>query len=95
MNTKIASNILNVEANATPQEVKKAYRTLSKQLHPDNQQTGNEYLYKQVQEAYEFLKGSRVRTKPQGVRPAPATVQETRFTHSNIFGDVKSQTLRY
>lgn len=95
MNTKIASSILSVEANATPQEVKKAYRTLSKQLHPDNQRTGNEYLYKQVQEAYEFLKGSRVKAKPQGVRPSPMTVEETRFTHSNIFGDVKRQTLRY
>lgn len=49
--------VLGVEKNATPEEIKKAYRTLGKKYHPDNN-PGNkeaEEKFKEVGEAYSVL----------------------------------------
>ena len=46
--------VLGLTSDATEDEIKKAYRTLAKKYHPDNQQTGNEAKFKEVQEAYEY-----------------------------------------
>ncbi len=47
---------LGVSKNASPDEIKKAYRKLSKKYHPDiNKDPGAEDKYKEVQEAYETL----------------------------------------
>lgn len=92
MNTREAYAILNLKAGVTHVDIKKQYRKLSKQLHPDNQKTGNEPLYKQVQAAYEYL-------RPRGTQPkvtSTTTQAKTQnwsytaptYTHSNIFGDV-------
>ncbi len=45
--------ILNVKPDATPDEIKKAYRLLSKSLHPDV--GGNEEDFKKLNEAYSIL----------------------------------------
>lgn len=49
-------DILGVSKDATDQELKKAYRQLSKKYHPDvNKESGAEEKFKQIQEAYEVL----------------------------------------
>lgn len=47
---------LGVSKNASQDEIKKAYRKLSKKYHPDiNKEAGAEDKYKEIQEAYETL----------------------------------------
>lgn len=51
-----ALRILGLEPNATPAEVKRAYRQLVKAVHPDKSRAPNaEQRFKRVQEAYEFI----------------------------------------
>lgn len=47
---------LGIDKNASQDEIKKAYRKLSKKYHPDlNHEAGAEEKYKEVQDAYETL----------------------------------------
>ena len=46
--------ILEVEENASDDEIKKSYRNLSKQFHPDVNPNGAE-KFKEINEAYETL----------------------------------------
>ncbi len=49
--------ILGVSREAKPEEIRKAYRKLSKKYHPDvNKEAGAEEKYKEINEAYEVLK---------------------------------------
>ncbi len=53
---------LGVSKNASQDEIKKAYRKLSKKYHPDiNKEAGAEQKYKDVQEAYETLSDEQKR----------------------------------
>ncbi|HEY4688461.1 MAG TPA: VWA domain-containing protein [Anaerolineae bacterium] len=56
--------ILGVPQNAPPEEIKRAYRVLARQYHPDAQNTpaGTSVLFRQVQEAYEVLSDSQRRS---------------------------------
>lgn len=48
--------VLGVERNSTPEEVKKAYRRLARQYHPDvNKEPDAEARFKEINEAYEVL----------------------------------------
>nr|WP_240739297.1 DnaJ domain-containing protein [Marinitoga lauensis] len=50
--------ILGISKNATPEEIKKAYRQLVKKWHPDRHQENKkeaEEKFKEIQEAYEVL----------------------------------------
>ena len=56
--------ILGVSRDAKTDEIKKAYRKLAKQYHPDiNKEPGAEEKYKEINEAYEVLKDSDKRAK--------------------------------
>lgn len=49
-------DVLGLEKNASQEEIKKSYRTLAKQYHPDlNKAADAETKFKEVQEAYEIL----------------------------------------
>ncbi|RJR31672.1 molecular chaperone DnaJ [Candidatus Parcubacteria bacterium] len=47
-------NILGIGKNASPDEIKKAYRKLAHQYHPDKQ-GGDEQKFKEINEAYQVL----------------------------------------
>lgn len=54
--------VLGLSKGATEQEIKKAYRKLSKQYHPDiNQTAGAERKFKEISEAYEILSNPQKR----------------------------------
>jgi molecular chaperone DnaJ len=55
--------VLGVSRNATDEELKKAYRRLAKQYHPDaNKETGAEARFIEINEAYETLSDPQRRT---------------------------------
>lgn len=57
-------DILGVGKNATEDEIKKAYRKLAKQYHPDiNKEPGAEEKFKEIQQAYDILGDSQKRSQ--------------------------------
>ena len=53
---------LGVSKDASQDEIKRAYRKMSKKYHPDiNKEPGAEEKYKEVQEAYETLSDDQKR----------------------------------
>lgn len=56
--------VLGVDKNATPDEIKKAYRKLARQYHPDvNKEPDAEEKFKEVKEAYEVLSDDNKRAQ--------------------------------
>ncbi len=47
--------ILQVNPKASPETIHRVYRLLAQQFHPDNQETGDERLFRQIVEAYRVL----------------------------------------
>jgi len=56
----VCREILGVDSNSTPKEIKQAYRKLSLKYHPDrNQKLSDGRRFKEISEAYQFLKSDR------------------------------------
>lgn len=55
MNKRDYYEVLGVTKTASDEEIKRAFRKLAKQYHPDNKQTGDEAKFKEVGEAYAIL----------------------------------------
>jgi DnaJ-domain-containing protein 1 len=56
---KDAAGLLGVSLNASDAEVKKAYRRMAKQYHPDVNKTTSGEMFIRVKQAYELLKQHR------------------------------------
>lgn len=55
--------LMEVSLNATPQDLKSAYRRLARDLHPDNSKTGDAGRFKVMHEAHEILSNERLRNE--------------------------------
>lgn len=64
--------VLDIKPDATPEEIKKAYRAMAIKTHPDR--GGVTHLFRMVQEAYETLSdpSKRAAYDRQSTEPAPA-----------------------
>ncbi len=71
-------SILGVPKNATPEQIKKAYRQKAKQHHPDKPD-GNAEEFKRINEAYEILSNSDKRSAYDN--PQPQTDFNFRSSH--------------
>src|SRR5258707_11001315 len=86
---------LGVSKNATQDEIKKAYRKLVREVHPDRN-PGNEERFKEVQSAYDVLSDPEKRKQYDaigstngrvgGSRPGGTTFDFGDFDLGDIFG---------
>jgi len=51
--------LLGVNQRSSAEEIKKSYKKLARKYHPDNKETGNEELFKQIGQAYSILSDSQ------------------------------------
>lgn len=84
--------ILGVEIQASLNDIKKAFRRLAKQFHPDHN-PGHETQFKQVNEAYEVLSDPEKRDRYDKTGDASPFVLATRtakytFTGTILHGDI-------
>lgn len=83
-------NILGVSKDSTPEDIKKAYRALVKEHHPDR--GGDAEFFKKINEAYEVLKDQNKRSNYD------APKSDFNFTSSNVnmedFHDLFGQFFR-
>lgn len=56
-------DVLKITPNASCDEIKKAYRTLSLIYHPDKNGTGNDEKFKEISNAYEILSNKDLKNK--------------------------------
>jgi len=61
-NNQTYYNILGISQNADENEIKKAYRKLAREYHPDSSRCENADKFRQLQEAYEVLCDAEQRT---------------------------------
>lgn len=90
---------LGVDKNASQDDIKKAYRKLSKKYHPDiNHEPGAEEKYKEIQEAFETLGDEQKRSQYDQFGPAGSGQggfggyqQQGGFGDFSDLGDIFSQ----
>ncbi len=77
--------ILGVDKNASQDEIKKAYRKLSKQYHPDTSQ-GDDTKFKEIQEAYSILSDEQKRKEYDNPNPFSGSGNPFASTGGDPFG---------
>ena len=87
--------ILNLTPDATPDEIRKAYRKAARKHHPDH--GGEVWIFQQVQEAYESLTNPKAKkkkkTNPAAKPNNPATPSQAKPNarpKTNIFDSLDS-----
>ena len=76
--------ILGVGEKVSNQEVKKAFRKLAKQHHPDSE-NGNEEKFKEINEAYQVLSDESIKKEYDISRSEPQVHQENRGFNDNNY----------
>ena len=79
--------ILEVEENASEDDIKKSYRNLSKKYHPDLNPQGGE-KFKEIAEAYETLSNKEKRSQYDSSKNNPFTGTHFQDMFSQMFGNV-------
>lgn len=79
--------ILEVEENATDDDIKKSYRNLSKKYHPDVNPQGSE-KFKEIAEAYEVLGNKEKRAQYDSSKTNPFAGTSFQDMFSQMFGNV-------
>lgn len=77
--------ILEVEENASEEEIKKSYRSLSKKYHPDINPNGAE-KFKEINEAYEVLGDKEKRAQYNNKKSNPYQGSDFENFFNNMFG---------
>lgn len=84
MKVQEAYNILGVSPTATPEEVKKQYRKLTKEFHPDiNKDAGAEDKFKKINEAYQVVTTGKS-TDPMSEAPKGRSASWNPFSNQTI-----------
>jgi len=90
MNNKDYYKTLGISEDATAEEIKKTYRKLAFQYHPDRN-PGNEEMMKEINEAYAVLSDPRKRREYDSYRQSYGSFARDRFrqayTEQDIFRD--------
>lgn len=81
--------ILEIEENASQEDIKKVYRTLSKKYHPDVNPDGAE-KFKEIAEAYSVLSDPEKRKKYDQGKNNPFSGTEFENFFSNMFGNAQN-----
>ena len=92
---------LGIPVNATPEELRRAYREAARQLHPDtNVEAGETELFLSVQEAYDVISDPEKRTAydatlpPEVFAPPPVKVS-TLYSRGKISARERTSTSLY
>jgi curved DNA-binding protein len=88
--------ILGVDEAATQEQIKKAFRQLAKQYHPDNQEHGDDQKFKEINQAYDILGDAAKRQQYNQQRKFGGNFQQWHHTggpapfefHANFGGDI-------
>lgn len=93
MNTEDYYQVLGVEENSTQDEIKKAYRKLAVQYHPDK--GGSEEQFKKISEAYNILGDENKRSQYDNQKRNPFGNFNGGFNpFDDFFGSVRHETSR-
>ncbi|MFW5842846.1 MAG: DnaJ domain-containing protein, partial [Spirochaetota bacterium] len=83
--------VLGVDSEADDEEIRKAYRRLAKQEHPDTAGSGGEESFRRVNDAYEEIKSARRRQERTQTAPRrrtyPWAPEPTGFGHLSTLFD--------